>query len=170
LKDWQQLILLMFKQVNLALTLNGRLGDIRLSRRLGLIIEQLGNHLGLTLPRSAGSHSQTQALYRFMNNKVVNEKQIMATESARVVEQVSGCGVGQTYLAISDTTVLNYSRAKSRQSLGCLDGVGQKGFFLHSLLLTDAEGCAEGLLNQTFFKPLCRVFGHIAQASQPGSG
>jgi hypothetical protein len=159
LKDWQQLILLMFKQVNLALTLNGRLGDIRLSRRLGLIIEQLGNHLGLTLPRSAGSHSQTQALYRFMNNKVVNEKQIMATESARVVEQVSGCGVGQTYLAISDTTVLNYSRAKSRQSLGCLDGVGQKGFFLHSLLLTDAEGCAEGLLNQTFFNRCAESLG-----------
>ena len=141
----------MFNHVNLALTLNGRLGDVRLSRRLGLIVEQLGNHFGLTLPRSAGSHSQTQAIYRFMNNKVVNEQQIMATESARVGEQISRWEDQRTYLAISDTTVLNYSQAKSRQGLDCLDGVDQKGFFLHSLLLTDAEGCPEGLLSQTFF-------------------
>lgn len=125
--------------------------DVRLGRRLGLIITQLGNGFGLSMPRSAGSHGQTQALYRFMNNESVSEQQILASEAARVQELVQGASAGQTYLAISDTTTLNYSRAKSREQLDCLTEAQQKGFYLQSLLLNTAEGCSLGLLNQTFF-------------------
>jgi hypothetical protein len=46
---------------------------------------------------------------------------------------------------------LNDSEQKSREGLKCLNGVKQKGFFCHPMILTDAEGCPEGLIEQAFY-------------------
>lgn len=142
----------MFTELGSQLAKYSNFNDHRLSHRYGLIITQLGDGFGQSLPRCAGNHGQTQAIYRFMNNDSVNEQAILDAEKGRVKEVVHEAPAGQTYLAISDTTTLNYSRAKSRDQLDCLTKANQKGFYLQSLLLNDAEGCPLGLLRQTFFK------------------
>lgn len=141
----------MFTELGSQLANFSDFNDLRLNRRYGLIVTQLGDGFGQSLPRCAGNHSQTQALYRFINNDSVNEQAIIDAEKARVQEVVHEAPAGQTYLAISDTTTLNYSASKSRDKLDCLTQANQKGFYTQSLLLNDAEGCPLGLLRQTFF-------------------
>lgn len=140
----------MFNQLRADLTAQSWFNDSRLSERLGKIVEQIGNNFGKSLPQCGGNHGQTQAIYRFMSNDKVNPQRLCASESNRVVEQLR-TSVGQTYLAISDTTGLNYSYSKTRDSLNCLGKSKQKGYYCHSLSLFDALGCPQGLLNQQFY-------------------
>jgi hypothetical protein len=137
--------------------------DERLSARAGVLIEQLGN-IGNSIPASTGSDSETRAAYRFVNNEKVTElglqKASLFACAARLESKPA-----QTFLAICDTTTLNYSDSKSRERLRCLNSVNQKGFFCHTMLLTDAEGCPEGLLEQAFYDRAEATLGNASKLS-----
>ena len=72
---------------------------------------------------------------------------------------------GKTYLAVSDTTSLNYTTNKSRDNLDCLDSVKQKGLFCQTLMLMDDSGCPESLLRQSFFNRPARTLGQSRSVS-----
>jgi hypothetical protein len=140
----------MFTQLGADLARQSKFNDTRLSTRLGIIVEQIGNNFGSSIPQCGGNHGQTQAIYRFMSNDKVDTQRLCESEAKRVVDKVSS-SKGQTYLAISDTTVLNYSYSKSREHLDSIGQADQKGYFCHNLGLIDASGCPMGLVNQRFY-------------------
>jgi Transposase DNA-binding/Transposase DDE domain len=124
--------------------------DHRLSLRFGVIVAQIGNNFGSSLPKSGGNHGQAQAIYRFMNNEKVTDP-LLYHSSGSLCKDLLSQSEGQTYLAVSDTTKLDYSTNKSADNLDCLDYPHQKGLFCQTLMLMDALGCPEGLLRQSFF-------------------
>ena len=122
------------------------LKDARLNTRAGVLIEQLGN-IGNSIPSSTGTYNDTRAAYRFVNHPDVHPNDLYYS-CLYTCENRLELKERQTFLAICDTTTVNYSKKKSRDQLNCLNGVDQKGFFCHTMLLTDREGCPELLLWQ----------------------
>lgn len=53
------------------------LGDVRLNRRLGAMLEALGERPGNTLPTAFQDWSSTKAAYRFFSNGNVSEDKIL---------------------------------------------------------------------------------------------
>ena len=154
----------MFNLLQEGLTSHSWFNDRRLSTRFGLIIDQIGNNFGCSLPQIAGNHGQTQALYRFMNNSKVSAPLLYHSSGSFCKEQLSELS-GKTYLAVSDTTSLNYTTNKSRDNLDCLDSVKQKGLFCQTLMLMDDSGCPESLLRQSFFNRPARTLGQSRSVS-----
>jgi hypothetical protein len=140
----------MFKELRAKLSEHSWFNDKRLSNRMGIIVEQVGNNIGSSLPQSAGNPGQTQALYHFLKNDKVTERSLYQGCSSIAKEELSELS-GNTYLGISDTTDLNYTTSKTRFVLGCLKTANQKGEYCQSLVLADAQGCHEKLLHQKFY-------------------
>jgi Transposase DNA-binding len=113
--------------------------DDRLSLRFGVIVAQIGNNFGSSLPKSGGNHGQAQAIYRFMNNEKVTDP-LLYHSSGSLCKDLLSQSEGQTYLAVSDTTKLDYSTNKSADNLDCLDYPHQKGLFCQTLMLMDTLG------------------------------
>ena len=74
----------MFTELRTSITPHGWFGDTRLSHRLGVIVEQLGSHIGQSIGQSGGKLSQSQAIYRFMDNPKVTMERLNAAENARL--------------------------------------------------------------------------------------
>lgn len=53
------------------------LGDVRLNRRLGSMLEALGERPGKSLPTAFQDWSNTKAAYRFFSNRNVSEDKIL---------------------------------------------------------------------------------------------
>ena len=52
--------------------------DERLGRRFGMLMEQLSQGIGRTIPLACGDWAATKAAYRFLDNDRVNEVDILA--------------------------------------------------------------------------------------------
>ena len=140
----------MFTSIGIELQKSSWFGDLRLSKRLGQIVRQLFLNFGHSLPKSMGNKYQTKAAYNFMSNPKVDVEGVYSSESGRLTARLTGLE-GQTYLAISDTSTLNYTTNKSSAQIGYLDTLKQKGYQMQTLMLCDSEGCPEGLLRSSFY-------------------
>jgi Transposase DNA-binding/Transposase DDE domain len=154
----------MFTKIGEEIHANSWFNDSRLSARAGTLIEQLGNNIGKSIPESTGTDADTRAAYRFVNNPKVTGTSLYSASSYACAARLDS-QEGQIYLAIADTTTVNCSELKSREGLRCLNGIKQKGFFCHTLLLTDAEGCPEGLLEQEFYDRAAETLGDARKLS-----
>jgi hypothetical protein len=140
----------MFHILRSGLSTHSWFNDTRLSNRFGRIVEQIGNNFGSSLPKSGGNHGQAQAIYRFMNNDKVTDK-LLYHSSGSLCKELLGQSEGQTYLAVSDTTGLNYTTKRSGDNLDCLNSIDQKGLYCQTMMLMDSLGCPESLLRQFFY-------------------
>lgn len=154
----------MFNQLKEDLREHSYFNDKRLSHRFGTIIESIGETYGSSLPRAGGNHGQTQALYRFMNNEKVTSQALYQSDASRLKEQVSGLS-GRTFISVSDKTELDYSTAKSRHVLDCLDDVKRHGLYTQSQMLMDNAGCPWGLIRQTHFNRPASEVGNARKMS-----
>jgi hypothetical protein len=159
----------MFTTFRKSITEHAWFNDRRLSERYGLIIDQIGSNFGSKLPQSAGNVAATKGLYRFMNNPKVSTAALCSADASRLLERLQQ-EKSKTYLAVSDTTGLNYSTKKSKDDLNCLDSVKQKGMYLHSTILLDAAGCPEGLLRTAFFDRTADEVGTARKARNTNIG
>jgi hypothetical protein len=140
----------MFPTIGIELINSSWFGDLRLSKRLGHIVSQLLLNFGHSLPQSMGNKHQTKTAYSFMSHKKVDLEGLYSSDAYRLKEQVRVFS-GHTYLALSDTTTLNYTTNKSAPRIDYLDRIKQKGYYMHTLMLCDAQGCPEGLLRSGFY-------------------
>jgi Transposase DNA-binding len=140
----------MFTSLSIDLMNSRWFGDLRLSRRLGHIVTQLLLNFGHSLPQSMGNKHQTKAAYAFMSNTKVDVEGLYSSDAYRLTDKIRLFS-GLTYLAISDTTTLNYTTNKSSGQLGYLDTIKQKGYQMQTLMLSDDKGCPEGLLRSGFY-------------------
>ena len=126
------------------------LGDARLSRRLGLIVDAIVQRPGKSLPKTLASEAALEATYRFMSNEAVTPDRILAPHIAATCARVEQAGV---VVAIHDTTECEFA-GESRRGLGRLSEHRQ-GFHAHVCLAAKADdGTPLGVVGaQTWARP-----------------
>ena len=86
------------------------LGDVRLNRRLGAMLEALGEHPGKSLPTAFQDWSNTKAAYRFFSNENVSEDNILEGHFAASALRIRA--TDGPILILQDTTEFSFKRAE----------------------------------------------------------
>lgn len=120
---------------------NARLGDARLSRRLGLMVDALTLRPSESFPDAFQSDAALEAAYRFFNNDRVTSERVLEPHSQATLERAVERG---GLLVVHDTTEFKFEDGIEREDLGPLRGKGQ-GFFGHFALALGADGLREPL-------------------------
>ena len=134
------------------------LGDERLNRRLGLLVDSLAERSAESFPKALDD-AELEAAYRFFGNEQVTPEAILAPhfrQSARRAAQLS------RIIVAHDTTQFEFAGQKKRRGLGHLIRPGAQGFFGHFSLAVSADGERRplGLLGlETVFR-LKKAIGH----------
>ena len=81
-----------------------RFADARLGKRFGVLMQQLSQGIGRTIPLACGDWAATKAAYRFLDNGRVSEADILAGHFAATRERFAA--VDGPVLVLHDTTVL----------------------------------------------------------------
>lgn len=84
-------------------------GDERLNRRLGVMLEAIGERPGQSLPTALQDWSNTKAAYRFFANETVSEDKILEghfVASALRIRATEG-----PILILQDTTEFSFKRS-----------------------------------------------------------
>jgi hypothetical protein len=126
------------------------LGDARLTRRLGGLVDALASRSGESFPKALDD-AELEGAYRFFGNENVTPDAILAPHFRQTARRASAHA---EVLVVHDTTQFEFGGDKKREGLGRLIRPGQ-GFFGHFALATTADGNREplGLLNlETLFR------------------
>jgi hypothetical protein len=126
------------------------LGDARLTRRLGGLVDALASRPGESFPKALDD-AELEGAYRFFGNAKVTPEAILEPHFRQTVRRATAHA---DVLVVHDTTQFEFGGDKKREGLGRLIRPGQ-GFFGHFALATTADGNREplGLLNlETLFR------------------
>lgn len=137
------------------------LGDARLNRRLGAMIEALGDRPGKSLPTAFQDWSNTKAAYRFFSNGNVSEDKILAghfAASALRIQATDG-----PILILQDTTEFSFKRTAPEKIGFTKVSTGRKlkegryqqhaicGLLMHASLAITPDGLPLGLTATKFW-------------------
>ncbi|WZO99342.1 IS4 family transposase [Isosphaeraceae bacterium EP7] len=130
--------------------------DARLGKRIGILMEQLSQGIGRTIPLACGDWAATKAAYRFLDNDRVNEGDILAGHFAATHERFAA--VNGPVLVLHDTTEFSFTREDAeaiglthKVARGQKDGHGRQrmhtvcGILMHSSLVVTTDGLPLGL-------------------------
>lgn len=124
-----------------------QLGDMRRTKRLVKLVDQMCARPGGTLPQKFRCPADLQAFYRLMDkDDVTHEAILIAHREATFerIEQMSG-----PVLILHDTTELDYTTHKSLDDLGQIGCGTRRGYITHNSLAVDAANREVlGLVNQ----------------------
>ncbi|MEA5261064.1 IS4 family transposase [Arcicella aquatica] len=122
------------------------MGDYRLNKRLSKLCTQfmIGD---ASMPLMLCNRGATKAYYRFINNKKVQNDDLVAIFRSYSDDLVADCKV---ILAPQDTTELDYTTNRSSANLGCMEYANRKGMYLHNQLLMNQQGVVLGIFSQDF--------------------
>ncbi len=87
-----------------------RFKDERLGKRFRILLEQLWNGIGESIPFACQDWSNTKAAYRFFSNDRINEKDILSGHFQSTYERFEKSST--TILVLQDTTEFSYERDK----------------------------------------------------------
>lgn len=116
------------------------LGDGRLTKRLGSLVDTLANRPADSFPKALDD-AELEGAYRFFGNAKVTPEAILAPHYRQTARRA---GRHPQVLVIHDTTQFEFGGAMKREGLGRLIRPGQ-GFFGHFALATTADGRREPL-------------------------
>lgn len=127
--------------------------DVRLGRRLRLLVERLWNGVGETIPLVCQDWANTKAAYRFFSNERVSEAAILAGHFQSTAKRFAACN--GPVLVLQDTTAFSFQRddpgAVGTPYKSVVRGVPRKrtltqcGILMHSSLAVTTEGLPLGL-------------------------
>jgi hypothetical protein len=111
------------------------LGDARLERRYGQLMEMMARGPDQSFPRASGdSDAALEATYRFLNNESVEHEALLASHYAKTLERMRA---DSEVLVVHDTTEFRFDG--DREGLGRLHRDIQ-GFMGHFALAVSADG------------------------------
>src|SRR3989304_4193730 len=135
--------------------------DVRLGRRFGQLLRQVGDGMGESIPFACQDWANTKAAYRFFANDRVEECEILSGHFAATRARYDACK--GTILLIQDTTEFSYQRA-APHLIGMTKSVnsGQDkrgrlrhhtvcGILMHSSLAVSTDGLPLGLAAGKFW-------------------
>lgn len=120
-------------------------GDVRLDKRLLVLLDQLAAQPTASLPQACGDWKNTKAAYRFLNSEKVTPKGIRDTHYFQTWRRLLG---EDRILALTDTTDLDLSSKPQMQGVGPLGAKKTQGLKVHSVLLATPRGVPLGLVAQ----------------------
>lgn len=118
------------------------LNDQRLNERMYQVLEQLGGCPQASIPAACGGWAETQAAYRFFDNKKVSFDRLLEPHIEATYRRVKDHSV---VILSQDTTEIDLTRPTQQvQGAGYLSVNSRRGAFLHPLLAFTAEGTPLG--------------------------
>jgi hypothetical protein len=133
-----------------------RFADVRLGNRFGVLMEQLSEGIGRTIPLACGDWAATKAAYRFLDNDRVSEAEILAGHFQATRERFAA--VNGPVLVLHDTTEFSFTRSDTaaigqthKVASGHKDERGRQrmhtvcGILMHSSLVVTTDGLPLGL-------------------------
>jgi hypothetical protein len=136
-------------------------GDVRLHRRLGKMLENLGERPGDSLPTAFQDWANTKAAYRFFDNDAVSEDKILTGHFRSTAQRVQA--TDGPILILQDTTDFAFKRANPEKIgfTGTATGPRQRGewrkkylvcgMLMHVSLAITPEGLPLGLTAAKFW-------------------
>lgn len=118
-----------------------KLGDGRLSKRLGQLADDLAEAPSESFPKALGSTGPLEGAYRFFSNPKVTLDGVLEPHFAATAERAGESG---RVLVVHDTTAFEFEGEAKREGLGRIRSKGQ-GFFGHFSLAVSADGRREPL-------------------------
>jgi Transposase DNA-binding len=121
------------------------LGDSRLDKRLGIIMNYRMQHPNASLPDTFVSWAKTKAAYRFFSNDKVDPELIMRSHKNSTLNRLKDKKI---ILAIQDSTSISYSTHKDTEGLGYVnDFENARGYHYHPTIAVTVEGTPLGILD-----------------------
>lgn len=121
------------------------LGDKRLNRRLGDILESLGGKPSLSIPSACKGWAETKAAYRFISNKRVTAQKVLKPHYEATLERMR---LEKIVLLPQDTTELDYTGKSDIEGLGYIaQHKKRRGFYLHPTLAVTPERVCLGVVD-----------------------
>jgi len=118
-------------------------GDLRLTNRLGKVIEELGAEPTMSVPAATRGRAEMEAAYRFFDNDKVSPEKILQPHIEATRERISQAEV---VLLVQDTTDLDLTRPKQQvKGAGPLEYDTRRGAFFHPLLAFNDHGLPLGI-------------------------
>ena len=130
--------------------------DERLGKRFGVLMEQLSQGIGRTIPLACGDWAATKAAYRFLDNDRVSEAEILAGHFQAT--QTRFAAADGPILVLHDTTEFSFTRDDAQaigQTRKVAAGPAKKdgrqrmhtvcGILMHSSLAVTIDGLPLGL-------------------------
>jgi hypothetical protein len=125
------------------------IGDQRLTKRLGKVIEELGAKPTMSVPAATCGRAEMEAAYRFFDNDKVSPEKILQPHIEATRERISQAEV---VLLVQDTTDLDLTRPKQQvQGAGPLEYDTRRGVYYHPLLAFDNHGLPLGVAWQKYW-------------------
>jgi hypothetical protein len=119
------------------------LGDQRLTKRLGKIVEQLGAKPNMSVPAATHGRAEMEAAYRFFDNDKVSPEKILQPHIEATRERISQA---ETVLLVQDTTDLDLTRPNQQvKGAGPMEYDTRRGAFFHPLLAFNSHGLPLGV-------------------------
>ncbi len=138
--------------------LQADLGDRRLNRRFGKIVDALTEAGAASIPQA--TRRDCNLVYRFFSNALVDLAELRRAHFADTAQR----WVGEDLVLLpSDTTFVDYSAHQAVEGLGYWNRPDQKGLCLHSTLALTAQGLPLGLVQQYSW---CRDPAHFGKRQQ----
>lgn len=117
-------------------------GDVRLNKRLNLILERSETHPNLSIPAAMQGRKEIEGAYRFYGNEKVTPKKIHEPHYAMTRHRIAQSSV---CLLIQDTTEIDLTRPNQQvQGAGPMSSNSQFGAFVHPLMAFTPEGIPLG--------------------------
>ena len=124
------------------------IGDVRLNKRLGNLLNKLDQDHNKTIPGACNTWSETVAAYRFFDNEKVTPDKILSSHIDATQKRSAKEAV---ILHIQDTSEFNYSHRMELDTLGPLSRIGEQGFHIHPTLAVTPERVCLGLVNNHYW-------------------
>ena len=119
------------------------LGDQRLTKRLGKVIDQLGAKPTMSVPAATRGRAEMEAAYRFFDNDKVSPERIVQPHIEATRERISQAEI---VLLVQDTTDIDLTRPNQQvKGAGPLEYDTRRGVFFHPLLAFNSHGLPLGV-------------------------
>lgn len=120
------------------------LGDVRRTRRLIKLVEDLSAQPTGSIPLASGGWAETKAAYRLLDTEALDWREMLEVHTERTRERLQGQAV---VLCLQDTTELDFTSQPGIAGLGRLSDEAQHGMYLHPTLVVTPEGVALGVID-----------------------
>lgn len=120
-----------------------KLGDKRLNKRFGILLDQLSSKPNESIPAACGGWADIMAAYRFFDNDKVTPAKVLAPHHDATIAR---CAQHKVVLVAQDTTELELTRPKEKVG-GPLGDEEHWGFHVHPSLVMTPEQIPLGILH-----------------------
>jgi hypothetical protein len=120
------------------------LGDLRLTKRLIRLVDDLSAHPTKSIPLACGGLAETKAAYRLLDNPAVDWRGLLEAHGEPTIGRMAR---EARVLCVQDTTELDFTSQPGITGLGRLSYERQHGMYLHPTLAVSESGVALGVLD-----------------------